>query len=152
MFRAVQAGRFLPLPDTGNRRSMVHVADVAQAALLAAGREEAAGRVYLLSDGEPYSTRRIYEAMCHSVGRPVSRWRVPQSLLQLAARAGDVLGGNGRRPVPFDSEVLDRLLGSAWYDSSRARRELEWRPSWTLEEALAEILAHERGCPTPTLA
>ena len=145
MFRAVEAGRFLPPPETGNRRSMVHVADVAEAALLAAGREQAAGRVYILADGEPYSTRRIYEAMCRAVGRTPLPWHVPRPLLQVAARTGDVLGRAGRRGVPFDSGALDRLLGSAWYDASRARRELGWLPSRTLEEALPEIAASERS-------
>ena len=152
MFRAVRAGRFLPPPQTGNRRSMVHVDDVAQAALLAAERPLADGRVYVLCDGEAYSTRRIYEAMCHSVGRPVARWEVPSSLLRVAARAGDALGANGRRTVPFDSEALDRLLGSAWYDSSRARRELGWAPRWTLEAALPDIIAHGALSPTPSPA
>ena len=152
MFRAVQSGRFLPPPETGNRRSMVHVSDVAAAAVLAAERPSAAGRVYQLGDGEPYSTRRIYEAMCHASGRRVSRWQVPSSLLRVAAHAGDVLGGHGRRTVPFDSGALDRLLGSAWYDASLARRELEWMPLLTLENALPEIVAYDDACPTPSVA
>ena len=152
MFRAVQSGRLLPPPETGNRRSMVHVSDVAVAAVLAAERPSAAGRVYLLGDGEPYSTRRVYEAMCHAWGRPVSRWQVPPSLLKVAARAGDVLGGHGRWNVPFDSDVLDRLVGSAWYDAGLARRELEWTPLLTLEKALPEIVAYDGAWPAPSVA
>ena len=152
MFRAVRAGRFLPPPETGNRRSMVHVDDIVEAALLAVERPQANGRVFVLCDGEEYSTRRIYQAMCHGAGRPVARWEVPSSLLRFAARAGDALGANGRRAVPFDSEALDRLLGSAWYDSSRARSELGWAPVWTLEAALPDIVAHDGLSPTPTLA
>jgi UDP-glucose 4-epimerase len=124
---------------------------VAEAALLAVDGHHADGQVYLLCDGEAYSTRRIYEAMCHSVGRPVATWEVPSSLLRVAARAGDALGA-GRRAVPFDSEALDRLLGSAWYDSSRARRELGWSPGWTLEAALPDIVAHERLGRIPSSA
>ncbi len=144
MFRVARAGRFLPPPpETGNRRSLVHVDDVAHAAVLAAERPEAAGRIFLLTDGEAYSTRRIWEAMCHSVGRSVPRWELPAPLLRAAAKVGDVVGGNGRRSVPFDSEALDRLLGSAWYDSGRARRELGWTSTHTLEAALPEIVAHD---------
>ncbi len=143
MFAAVRAGRFPPLPETGNRRSMVHVDDVAEAALLAVERPDAAGRTYLLTDGEGYSTRRIYEAMCNSLGRPVPRWEVPAALLLAAARVGDAVGRNGRRSVPFDSEALDRLLGSAWYDSGRARAELGWTSTQTFEAALPAIVAHD---------
>jgi nucleoside-diphosphate-sugar epimerase len=141
MFRAVQTGRFPPLPGNGNRRSMVHVSDVATAAFLAAERLEALGRVYLLSDGEAYSTRRVYEAMCHAVGRRVPRWHVPMWALEGAARAGDLVGGFLGRSVAFDTQALDQLLGSALYDSSRARRELQWTPVHTFEEALPDIAA-----------
>lgn len=152
MFRAVQAGRFPPLPENGNRRSMVHVADVAEAALLAAERPEAEARVYLLADGEAYSTRRVYEAMCHALGRRVPGWQVPLWVLNGAAKAGDVLSAHGRRPVPFDSQALDRLLGSAVYDASRARQELQWTPRHTFEESLPEIVADAGIRASPALA
>jgi UDP-glucose 4-epimerase len=144
MFRSVAAGRFPPLPDTGNRRSMVHVADVAAAAVLAAERPEADGRVYLVCDGAGYSTRRVYEAMCAAAGRAVPRWHVPLGALRAAARVGDVAARVARRRAPFDSEALERLVGSAWYDPTRAQRELGWAPRWTFEEALPEIVAHAR--------
>lgn len=139
MFRAVDAGWFPPPPPIANRRSMVHVSDVATAALLAAERPGANGRTYCLSDGESYSTRRVYEAMCRVLGRRVPRWHVPVVLLRAAARAGDLAAGSGRWSVPFDSDTLERLLGSAWYVADAAREELQWAPGRTFEESLPEI-------------
>lgn len=43
MIVAIDRGRFPPLPEANNRRSMVHVDDVVQALLLAAARENAKG-------------------------------------------------------------------------------------------------------------
>lgn len=140
MFVAVSAGRFPPLPQVGNRRSMVEVRDVGRAAILAAGTPRADGRVYILTDGEPYSTRRTYEAMCAAAGRPVPRWHVPLLTLRLAAGAGDVAGRLGWSTPPFDSSRLDRLLGWAWYDASRAQAELDWSPEYTLERFLDEAV------------
>lgn len=139
MFQAVRAGRFPPLPEMGNRRSMVHSEDVAAAAILAASRPLACGRTYILADGEAYSTRRVYEAMCHALGRPVPSWQVPARVLHMGAELGDFLRRHGAGSFPFDSAALHRLIGSAWYDSTRARRELGWEPSRTLEQALPEI-------------
>jgi len=140
MLRAVRAGRFPPLPDVGNKRSLVHVDDVSRAAHLAAVCAEANGRVYFLTDGEVYSTRRIYEAMLAAVGRQPPGWHVPVLPLRLAARAGDLLARGGIPRVPFGSATLERLTGSAWYDATPAGRELGWEPRHTLEESLPDIL------------
>lgn len=141
MLEAVAARRVPPLPEVGNRRSLVHVGDVVAAALLAAQRPEAAGRTYIVEDGQAYSTRRIYDAMRRALGRPAPRWQVPVGVLRLAARGGDLVGALSGREPPFDSAALHRLLGSAWYSSARLQRELGWVPRCTLEEALPEMVA-----------
>jgi UDP-glucose 4-epimerase len=53
LIAAVRRGWLPPLPETGNRRSLVHVDDVAQALLLAAAQPAAAGRTYFVTDGRP---------------------------------------------------------------------------------------------------
>jgi nucleoside-diphosphate-sugar epimerase len=42
--------------------------------------------------------------------------------------------------MPFDSEVLDRLLGSAWYSPARIEHELGWRARVSLADGLAEMV------------
>ena len=51
MIAAIDRGRFPPLPETGNRRSMVHVDDVVQALLLATEKSEACNQTYIVTDG-----------------------------------------------------------------------------------------------------
>ena len=53
LVEAVRRGWCPPLPETGNRRSLVHVDDVVQAALLAAAHPAARGQTYLVTDGRP---------------------------------------------------------------------------------------------------
>ena len=141
MIEAVDRGRFPPLPEVHNRRSMVHVDDVVRAALLAAGSEAASGKVYLVTDGEVYSGGRIYAAICGALGRVPPRWSVPVGLLRAGAAAGEFAGRVTGRPMPLNRAVLRKLLGSAWYSSGRIVRELGFRPSRTLEDALPEMVA-----------
>ena len=54
MIQAIARRRFPPLPETANRRSMVDVRDVVQAALLAVTSPIAAGKVYIVTDGQAY--------------------------------------------------------------------------------------------------
>jgi nucleoside-diphosphate-sugar epimerase len=61
-------------------------------------------------------------------------------LLRAAASGADGLEAILERRMPFDSEVLDRLLGSAWYSPARIERELGWRARVSLADGLAEML------------
>jgi UDP-glucose 4-epimerase len=140
MLSAVRRGLFPPLPEVRNRRSLVHVDDVVTAAILAAISAPAHGGVYILTDGEAYSTRRIYEAMCHAVDRGPASWTVPVSALRIAARGTKLLSRIGLPYVPFRSSTPDRLLSSAWYTSERVRSDLGWKSKRTLEEALPEMV------------
>jgi nucleoside-diphosphate-sugar epimerase len=144
MIAAIDRGRFPSLPETGNRRSMVHVDDVVQALLLAADNPAANGQVFIVTDGRAYSTREIYEAICRVLGRPVPGWSVPAWLLRLGAGAGDVLQRITGLPVPLTTGTLDKLLGSAWYSSDKIRRQLGFVPRHTFHDVLPAIVAEYR--------
>jgi nucleoside-diphosphate-sugar epimerase len=142
MIDAVAKGHFPPLPEVHNRRSMVHVGDVVEAALLAAGRLEAAGHVYIVTDGQMYSSRQVYEWICEALDMPVPNWRVPIGVLKAAAKAGDCIGWALGRRFMFDTEGMRKLLGSACYSSKKIRRELGFAPKYDLRSALPDIVAH----------
>lgn len=145
MIVAIDRGRFPPLPEVGNKRSMVHADDVVQALLLAADKSEANGQIYLVTDGKAYSSRGIYLAICRALGKAPWRWAVPAVVLRAAAHAGDLFKRLFGCRLPFNSEVLNKLLGSAWYSDAKIRRELGYNPRHTLESALPEMVAQYRG-------
>ena len=140
MLDAIDRDFFPPPPRTGNRRSLASVRDVVSALLLAARSHAASGRTYLVTDGVPYSTRDIYDAMRSALHlRPVA-WAAPLWVFRAAALAGDAaLSVTGRR-MPFSSEVFEKLLGSACYRNDRIRRELGFTPATTLQAALPKIV------------
>lgn len=140
MIRAVRAGWFPPLPDFGNQRSMIHVDDVVEAAVLCAFDPRARGRAYVLTDGADYGTRQIYEYILEALGRPLPGWTLPVPLLRWAARAGDALGRLRGRRFPFDSDTLEKLTGSARYDGEAIRRELGFDPKRNLSESIASMV------------
>ncbi|MBF0125196.1 MAG: NAD-dependent epimerase/dehydratase family protein, partial [Magnetococcales bacterium] len=70
MIAAIRRRRWPPLPPLTNRRSMVHVEDVVQAALLAVEKEQANRSIYLVTDGRDYSTTEIYTTILSALGRP----------------------------------------------------------------------------------
>lgn len=144
MIQAIARGLFPPLPEMGNKRSMVDVRDVVEAALLAANNPAATGRIYIVTDGQTYSTRQMYEWICAEVGRPVPRWAIPLALIRFAAYGGNMIGRIRGRRFFFDTEALDKLTSSAWYSSDKISRELNYRPAHTLMSSIPEIVAEVR--------
>lgn len=140
MVQAIARGRFPPPPKIKNRRSMVHVDDVVQAILLASANPVVDGITYIVTDGQLYSTRQIYEWICASLGRSVARWSVPAWPFRVVAVTGDALGRLGLRRVPFNSAVYEKLFGSACYSSQKISSELGYRPRHGLRESIEEMV------------
>jgi len=151
MIAAIDAGRFPPVPDIQNKRSMVHVDDVVRALLLVVERPTANGHVYIVTDGRVYSTREIYMGICTALGRAVPAWTIPVWVLRLGARFGDAIENISRRTFPLTTSVLDKLLSSAWYSSAKIHRELGFVPRHTLFGALPEMIADYRRQTEKTL-
>ena len=105
---------------------------------------EAAGQIYLITDGHAYSTREIYDMICDALGKAAPSWSVPQSLLHVPAWIGDAIGRVRGKRFPFDSDALEKLTGSAWYSSAKVEREIGFRPTRTLRDALPEMIAQLR--------
>ena len=110
MLSAIERGWFPPLPEIGNRRSMVHVDDLVRAIMLVAKDDRAIGEIFIVTDGDSYSSREIYETMCTVIGKPSPRWSVPKFLLKLAS----ILSFPRRN-------ALAKILGDECYSSKKLR-------------------------------
>ena len=54
---------------------------------------------------------------------------------------GDAIGRLRGRRFVFDSDALEKLLGSAWYSSAKIESRLGFKPEWNLEKAMPEMVA-----------
>ena len=108
MCTGFEKGWFPPLPETGNRRSMIHVDDLVQALLLVAENSRANREIFIATDGKPHSSREIYEAMCRIVGKEVPHWSVPKFLFDLVGLMS-----------PRIRYKVDKLLGDEYYSSEK---------------------------------
>jgi UDP-glucose 4-epimerase len=140
MARGIRAGWFPRLPDTGNRRSLVHVDDVVTVARLVADAPAANGRTYIVADTRPYSGREISDTIRAVPPRLTFSWGVPASVLRAGAVLGDVLERVTNRALPMNSEAVSRLLGSACYSPARIQHELGWRAAVGLADGVREML------------
>ena len=140
LVRGLRAGRFPMLPDTGNRRSLVHVNDVVSVMRLVAERPEANGRTYIVAYPKAYSGRELCEAIRSLSPTPKFSWSAPSWGLRLGGEAGDLAGSLLRRAMPINSEVVSRLLDSECYSPLRIQQELGWRAKIDLMHGVREML------------
>lgn len=108
MLSGIKAGWFPPLPETGNKRSMIHVDDLVRAILLVADDDRANGEIFIATDGTPHSSREIYNAMCSVLNKSIPKWSVPKILFDMASLVN-----------PRIKYKLNKLLGDECYSSSK---------------------------------
>jgi nucleoside-diphosphate-sugar epimerase len=87
---------------------MIHVDDLVRAILLVAEDERAKSEIFIATDGEPYSSREIYIAMCSAVGKLAPKWVVPKFLFDAIAFMS-----------PRIEYKINKLLGNECYSSEK---------------------------------
>lgn len=130
LMRFAEIAAVVPMPLGGvrNARSLVHVGNLAHAALHALGDDRARGRRYLVSDGADLSTAELLRRLGEAMGRRVRLLSVPSGTLRIAFQAI----GRGAE--------AERLLESFRVDSGAIRRELGWVPPFTVMQGLADTV------------
>lgn len=126
MMQVIVRGLPLPLASVINMRSLLYVGNLADALATCATHPAAAGKTYLVSDGQDVSTPELIRQTASSLGVPARLLSFPASLMRLAGK----LSGK--------SDAVNRLMGSLTVDSSKIRRELGWKPPFTMEQGLRE--------------
>ena len=106
MLSGIKKGWFPPLPETGNKRSMIHVDDLVRTILLVANDDRANGEIFIATDGTPHSSREIYNAMCSALGKSIPKWSVPKFLFDMISLIN-----------PRIKYKLNKLLGDECYSS-----------------------------------
>jgi len=126
MMRIIQKRIPLPLASIKNRRSLIYVGNLADALTICTTHPAAAGQTYLVSDGEDVSTPELLKRTATALGVSARLFPFPLRLMQLIGKLTGKIGS------------VNRLTGSLTVDSAKIRRELGWKPPFTMEEGLRE--------------
>jgi len=129
LMRIVARGWPLPLGAIRNRRSLLYLGNFVEAIRVCVEHPGAAGKTFLLDDGEAVSTPELVRALARAMGRPARLLAVPASVLELA---GILLGKRA---------AVARLTGSLYVDSSSIRAHVGWMPPYTLQQGLTTTVA-----------
>ena len=132
LLRLIERGVPLPLAAIANRRSLLYLGNLVDAVDLCLSHDSAAGRTFLIRDGEDLSSAELARRLAAALGRRARLFPVPGAVLSLAASC------LGRRAA------AQRLLGSLTVDDRRIRSELGWQPPFTVDQGLTETAIWRR--------
>ncbi len=132
MIKVLHKGIPLPLASVKNLRSLIYVENLVDALILCATHPAAVGQTYLVSDGQDISTPDLLRKLSNAMGKPAKLLPCSPIFMRFTGR----LFGK--------SNQVDRLLDSLQVDSSKIRRELDWKPPFTLDEGLQATVSNKK--------
>lgn len=139
MARLMRKGRFPKVGRGGNLTPLVHVEDVAQAAVLAASRGGAFETYLVASERSPALDKLrawIMEGWAEKAAYPY----VPAPVMFAAAWGFEVLGRlTGRAPLATRRNIANTVFDRV-FSIEKARRELGYQPAVDLHEGVVETV------------
>ena len=144
LFKGVSAGRF-PLFGAGEgRRHMIYVDDVVSGFFRACERDAALGEGFILAGPRACTLRELVAEVQAATGSPRYGFRLPlRPMLALSAAVEDVSRVLGVDP-PIYRRRMDFFWSDSEFDTTRARRALDWAPRVDLPEGIRRTLADYR--------
>ncbi len=116
----------LPLSRINNKRSLIYLGNLVDAISVCVTHPKAANQTFLVSDGQDISTPELIRMIATAMGKKARLFPCPVSLLEMIGK------------VTGKSAEVERLIGSLRIDSAKIRRELNWKPPFTMEQGVEE--------------
>jgi nucleoside-diphosphate-sugar epimerase len=121
-----------------NRLNVVHAANVAEAAVLAADSEVAVGQAYNCSNDGVLTQEQYFNLVAAALGEPPVTRRVPYPVAKTAALIFECVGHLFRlRKPPLVTRYSVWLIGRrCFFDCQKARDQLGWSSTISYEQGI----------------
>ncbi|PKN78976.1 MAG: hypothetical protein CVU48_06605 [Candidatus Cloacimonetes bacterium HGW-Cloacimonetes-1] len=142
LFQMVKKGFILQAGKPDNRLNLIHVSELCTFIELVMNCPEAVGEIFNANDGEIYQQDQFI-AVLKDILKPKHSLalRLPDSIVRLYARYGDIIGKLKHQPQLINSQKILELFGDPWLGSiTKARETLKWDPKPQFEKHLSETI------------
>jgi nucleoside-diphosphate-sugar epimerase len=144
LVHSLARGRFIPVGNGSNRRTLVYEKDVARASVLAAIHPGAAGRIFNVTDGQFHTMKAIVETLCGALGRRSPHLTLPAGPVRcLAGLLEDCARLCGLRS-PIVRATVDKYTEDLAVDGSRFHTRIGFVPQYDLAAGWQETVAEMR--------
>ena len=128
----VRSGIPLPFKMIRNQRSMIGLDNLIDLIILCIDHPAAAGKTFLVSDGEDLSTPELITQIANSMGRTARLFPMSVSSLKLL---GKILNRK---------EEINRLTDSLIIDSLFTKKTLNWFPPYNVSEGIRRMVQSKK--------
>jgi nucleoside-diphosphate-sugar epimerase len=130
-------------PFVGNAKNnapLIHVKDLAKAIYLAGTKDGISGRMFILTDGTRHSWLDFFKSITDLLDIKLRIISIPPILLKLPAVPFDLL--SGMLGIELDPlHYLNYFSRDIYFDNSRAKDLLGWRPEFILPAGVREMVS-----------
>ena len=145
-FKAARFGLAPILGDGSMELSLIHVADLADAVVIAGTAADVLGEVFYVNHPDVVTAANLLRGIAHALHRnvmplPIPRWAVRAALTVTGAWA-DLF----HKPSVLHPDKLHEFFQEAWTaDPAAFTAASGWRPRWNLDDGLADTAAWYRA-------
>jgi nucleoside-diphosphate-sugar epimerase len=145
LLERARSGKLTQVGDGTNKIDSIYVDNAADAHLLAADRlspgSPISGRVYFLSNGEPWTARDLINGFLDAANLPPLKRQIPKRLAQWIGGSLELAYKTFRveKEPTLTRFLADELSTAHWFDITRARRELGYEPQVCIREGLERL-------------
>jgi len=125
LMHAVDHGLPLPFGAIHNQRSLIYLGNLVDAIKVCVTHPSAAGKTYMVSDGDDVSTPELIRRVATALGRSVFLLPVPINWMKLVAK---MLGRQ---------YIVERLVESLAVNIQPILDDLNWTPPYSMQSGLA---------------
>ena len=136
---------FPPLPETKNKKSLVHINDVVEAIFVVAKSPKATFESFNIVGPTKTSTRNLYNNLREVLGINPTKFEISNSILVFLAKIVDIMQIIFKTKFSFNSDVLKKLMCNENYSSKKIHEFIGWAPKIKLKEGLLLTYSKNRN-------
>ena len=144
LVQSLASGRFIPVGNGSNRRTLVYDKDVARASVLAATHPGAVGRIFNVTDGQFHTMKAIVETLCVTLGRRSPRLVLPVAPVRCLAGLLEDCSRLCRLRSPIVRATVDKYTEDLAVDGRRFHTRIGFVPQYNLAAGWQETVAEMR--------
>ncbi len=144
MINAVDRGYFVLIGRGLNKRSIVYVGNVVDAAIAVATSKQNGVNTYIVKDQKDYTVRELYAAIANGLGKNPRFFYIPENMARIIALTGDFGGRLTGKMLPFNSDVMGKLTNTLTFSCQKLQNDTGFKPMYDLNQTIDETISWYR--------
>ncbi|MDA8105857.1 MAG: NAD(P)-dependent oxidoreductase [Nitrospiraceae bacterium] len=144
---AIEKFGAIGFPFIGNAKNiapLIYIKDLANAIYLSGLAPSASGQIINLTDGIRHSWHDFLNTVAAQLGKKLRIMPIPPLFLKIPAVPFDLLAGIvGIKLDPV--QYVNYFSKDLWFDNTKAQDLLGWRPEYSLDDGVGEMIKFYRG-------